>query len=89
MTVDVVVDEVTSVGAPISPVELALSRLLAIEIRALIVGVIRPYFLTVAVLLVLEPVAFVLCSVSVVVSAKTMGFIVLPVAIVDVAVCVD
>jgi len=83
---NVIVDEFPCVGAAVCPVKLTRSMLLAIMIGSFIVCAVRPYFFSLPMLLVFEPVAFILGSISMVVPAFSMGFVVFPIAVVDVTV---
>ena len=82
---DVVLVEVTIVGALIGPDELALTVLHALLVVALILGAIRPLFDTKAVLLVLVPLAVVPGSVEVSVNTLSICFVIGPFALVDVS----
>ena len=62
---------------------------LSISVLALVTRVIRPNLFTITVLLILEPVAFVVSAICVVVLAIAMGFIIFPFAVVHVTIGMD
>lgn len=63
--------------------------LLTVAVLPLVARIVRPDLLSITVLLVLKPVAFVASAVCVVVLAEAVGLVILPLAVVDVTVCVN
>jgi hypothetical protein len=89
LAVDVVIDKLTSVGASVSPMELSVTMLLSILIISLVTRVVRPNFFTLTMLLIFKPVPFIFGTIGVVINTKTVGFIVFPETVVNIAVSVD
>mmetsp|Transcript_15961 Transcript_15961/g.20172 ORF Transcript_15961/g.20172 Transcript_15961/m.20172 type:complete len:241 (+) Transcript_15961:420-1142(+) len=84
-----VVDELTIVGRPILPDELANAVLLSLVIAAFVCGAVGPPLLTVTVVLIVLPLTNVGVAVRMVVGAAPVRHIVLPVADVVVAISMD
>ena len=60
---DVVIDEFAGVGALVGPCESSMAMLAALDVGSLVGGTIGPGLKTLTMLLVLLPVAFVLCAI--------------------------
>ena len=86
---DVVIIEITSVGAIVSPCELSLSVLLSLEVLAFVRGAIGPSLNTVAVLLVFKPLTFVPASVNMGVNSAAVSLIILPLSLVHIAISMN
>jgi len=65
---------------PINPVVLAVAVLLTFDVVAFVATAISPDLYSKALLEIVDPLAFVLRTILVVVSATTLGFIFLPLA---------
>ena len=63
--------------------------LLSVLVLSLVASIVGPDLLTVTMLLILEPVALIPGPIRVVVDSIPMGLIILPLTIVDIAVCMD
>lgn len=83
---DIIFQELSRVGATVSPQELAATMLLSIAILALIAGIVRPYFLAVTMLLVLIPEALVARTIRVMIISETMRLVILPLTVIYVAI---
>lgn len=75
--------------AAVGPIKDALPVLHATGVAAFVGGAVDPLFEPLAVLLVLEPFPLVICTVLVEVDTEAVGLVVLPLALVEVAVRVD
>jgi hypothetical protein len=85
----IVVNEIASVVRSVSPVKFSDAVLHSVLVHSLVAGVVRPTFLTATVLLIFAPVAYILCTICVIVNTVAVSLIVLPVAIVNIAVSVN
>jgi len=89
LAVDVVFDEVASEVGPRTPYEFALAVLHAFLIRTDVAGTIGPALMTVAMLLVIEPAAFVGGAIRMGEATEAAGLVILPVTLVYTAVGID
>ncbi len=86
---DIVVNEIASVGRSVSPVKFTNAVLLSVLVHSLVAGVVRPDFLAAPVLLIFEPLAFILGAICVVENTVAVSLIVLPFATVNSTVSVN
>lgn len=89
LTVDVVVDEVTSICRAVSPEELTVAVLLPVFILTFVACIVWPNLLTLTVLFVFKPPALVASTISVVVNSIAMCLIILPISVVNIAISVN
>lgn len=76
---NLIIMKVAFVAASVGPLEMTFAMLFAFQIRACVLRTINPYFLSLTVAKVLEPLALILRAILVVdVDAVSVGHIVLP-----------
>jgi hypothetical protein len=88
-SVDVILLEVTVIGALVAPNKFASAMLHAFHILARVLCAIRPLFDALAVLLIVEPLPLVPTSVIVRVNSKPIGLIFMPSTLVNIALSMD
>ena len=88
-TVHLVIDELTVITTSILPLEQTMAVFLALLVIACIGCAIGPVFFASPVVLIIEPVTLVRCTILVEVGAFTIRFVVFPEADIDIAISVD
>jgi|TARA_B110000305_G_C19354490_1_gene596005 hypothetical protein len=86
---DVVLEEVTIIGALVGPNELSFAVLHSLLVLTLILGSIWPLLYTESVLFVLIPLTFISASVKVSIYTVSIGLVFCPLAFVDITFCMD
>lgn len=86
---DVVFQEVASVGVAVLPHEETLAMLEALMVLAVVLGAIRPLLGALTALLIILPVALECCAILVPVESESVSHGVLPLALVNVAIGVN
>ena len=84
-----IMPKLSSIRAPISEGQTAISMLFTVLILTLVFRTIRPLLNTGAMLLVLIPLPHICSTVGMLVGSMSMGFVVEPLALIYVSICVD